>query len=90
MPHNFNRIGLTAMFVFSLHTVLAQYFNRVTDDVGISVLNGNSYWGSGVSFFDVNEDGWDDITICIGNSPTRYYQNDSGIFVLQAFFPNDK
>ncbi|MFM7722451.1 MAG: FG-GAP-like repeat-containing protein [Bacteroidota bacterium] len=81
---------LFSSFILFSYSIHGQYFNRVNDEVGFTVLNGNSLWGSGVSFFDVNEDGWDDITICIGGAPTRYYQNNQGVFELTAYFPNDR
>ena len=66
----------------------AQLFTRVTETSGVLAMNGLTQWGNGVSFFDVDEDGWDDITICIANAPTRYYKNVQGVYQLQAFFPN--
>jgi FG-GAP-like repeat/ASPIC and UnbV len=44
--------------------------------------------GAGFSFFDVNEDGWDDLTFCTNGGPTRYYQNNQGTFELTYSFPN--
>ncbi|MFN5092837.1 MAG: FG-GAP repeat domain-containing protein [Bacteroidota bacterium] len=66
----------------------AQLFTRVTEISGLLAMNGTTQWGNGVSFFDVDEDGWDDITICIANAPTRYYKNVQGVYQLQSFFPN--
>ena len=43
-------------------------------------------FGTGVSFFDFDEDGWDDITICHQSGPSFIYKNNSGIFeAFQAF-----
>jgi FG-GAP-like repeat/ASPIC and UnbV len=44
--------------------------------------------GSGVSFFDVDEDGWDDITVAAAGNPTKYYRNNQGSFELLYAFPN--
>ncbi len=66
----------------------AQNFSDVTEEIGVKFLNGNSYFGNGLSFFDVDEDGWDDLTFCIAGSHTRYYRNIGGTYVLQYSFYN--
>jgi len=66
----------------------AQTFVDVSTSVGFSPLNGTLYYGSGVSFFDVDEDGWDDITIAVPGSPTRFYRNNNGVFLLNYTFFN--
>ena len=47
-------------------------------------------FGSGISVFDVDEDGWDDLTICSYNLPTRYFHNNQGQLVPTSSFPNSK
>ena len=66
----------------------AQIFTDVAAEIGVKFLNGTSYWGNGLSFFDVDEDGWDDLTFCIAGSSTRYYRNVNGTYVLQHAFSN--
>ena len=68
----------------------AQTFVDVAASTGFSVLSQSSNWGNGVSFFDVDEDGWDDLTVCVGGAPTRFYKNNSGSFVLHSVFFNDQ
>lgn len=68
--------------------IRAQNFQDVTTSMGLGFVNGGNYWGTGVSFFDFDEDGWDDLTICVAGSPTRVYRNNQGAFVLFKLFPN--
>lgn len=68
----------------------AQTFVDVAAPTGFSVLSQSSGWGNGVSFFDVDEDGWDDLTVCVAGAPTRFYRNNSGSFVLHSVFFNDQ
>ena len=66
-----------------------QTFTDVSVPAGFSVLSQSEGWGNGVSFYDVDEDGWDDLTVCIAGQPTRFYRNELGLFVLHTFFFND-
>ena len=68
----------------------AQTFVDVAASTGFSVLSQSSGWGNGVSFFDVDEDGWDDLTVCVAGAPTRFYKNNSGSFSLHTVFFNDQ
>jgi hypothetical protein len=68
----------------------AQAFNDVAASTGFFVLSQSTGWGNGVSFFDVDEDGWDDLTVCVAGAPTRFYKNNSGSFVLHSVFFNDQ
>jgi len=89
--NNFNwsnrAVLLLLFFLFSVQ-LRAQVFSEVAAEIGVKFLNGTSYWGNGLSFFDVDEDGWDDLTFCIAGSSTRYYRNVSGTYVLQYAFVN--
>ncbi len=66
----------------------AQVFVDVTDTYGIAAMNASTMYGTGSSCFDVNEDGWDDLTICIAGGATRLYINNQGVFQLHAAFEN--
>ena len=68
----------------------AQTFVDVSNATGFSILSQSSGWGNGVSFFDVDEDGWDDVTVCVAGAPTRFYKNNSGYFELHTVFFNDQ
>lgn len=66
----------------------SQYVN-VTSSLGISHHYSNDYFGGGVSFFDWNDDGWDDLVFSSDGFNCKFYQNNGGTFSLvPAFFPN--
>jgi hypothetical protein len=75
-------------FLVTSLEIRAQNFQDVTASMGLSFVNGGNYWGTGVSFFDFDEDGWDDLTVCVAGSPTRVYRNNQGTFILFKLFPN--
>jgi hypothetical protein len=74
--------------VFAFNALCAQVFLDVTESQGIAALNASTMYGTGSSFFDVNEDGWDDLTICISGGATRLYINNQGAFQLHTSFDN--
>ena len=57
-----------------------QLFEEVSDSLGIQHFYGYSEYGGGVSFYDFNYDGWDDITIAGGDGDIHFYVNDAGSF----------
>ena len=67
---------------------MAQVIEDNTEALGVAVLIGPMLYGAGASFYDVNEDGWDDLTICIPGAPTRFYLNVQGQFQLHSSFDN--
>lgn len=81
------------LFVFaSASSALSQNlpFTNVNPFLGEIPLILESNFGSGVSFFDVDEDGWDDLTFCTDTGDTRYYRNIQGQFVFTYNFKNTK
>jgi hypothetical protein len=74
--------------LFVINLLGAQVFQDVTQSQGIAALNGSTMYGTGASCFDVNEDGWDDLTICIAGGETRLYINNQGVFQLHNTFEN--
>ena len=74
--------------IFAFNALCAQVFEDVTQSQGIAALNASTLYGTGSSCFDVNEDGWDDLTICIAGGATRLYMNNQGVFQLHAAFEN--
>jgi len=52
-------------------------FKDVTKKVGI---NSAPFWSTGVSFIDINNDGWLDIYVCAFDSPNKLYINNRGKF----------
>jgi hypothetical protein len=64
--------------VFSSH-INSQNFQEVSETVGLSGFCSGQY-GNGVSFYDWNWDGFDDIVLCNDNSVPRFFQNNNGTF----------
>lgn len=84
-----SRIALLfCLIICSNSSLQAQVIEDNTDALGVAVFNGSMLYGAGASFYDVNEDGWDDLTICIPGAPTRFYLNVQGQFQLHSSFDN--
>lgn len=58
----------------------AQVFTEVSVDQGIFHMYLGGEYGGGVSFYDVNKDGWDDLTLCNSGQPVLLYLNQEGDF----------
>ncbi len=74
---------LILMFFLGMHSVLYSqiYFQDRASVLGLNLSNGNTYLGNGVSFFDYNQDGWDDITLATGaDDKVRFFKNVFGSF----------
>jgi len=82
-------ISIVALLAIS-GNFLAQGFTNVSAEQGIDVVNVSPFFGSGVSFYDFDNDGWDDLTFCVKNDSVAFYKNDNGNFTtLPSFFdPN--
>ncbi|MEY8849934.1 FG-GAP-like repeat-containing protein [Psychroserpens sp. XS_ASV72] len=49
--------------------------------LGVNYTSGNPYLGSGVSFVDFDNDGWDDLSFASGDGQNlRFYKNNNGTF----------
>ena len=58
-------------------------FEDVATQVGVNYSYGDSEYGGGVSFADVNNDGWDDITYATEDGAQLYFfENNNGVFNL--------
>lgn len=58
----------------------AQTLVDVAPDFGIEhTLAPSNFWGSGVSFFDFDNDGWDDITFLQENDSLLFFKNELGV-----------
>ncbi|WP_431157505.1 FG-GAP-like repeat-containing protein [Winogradskyella poriferorum] len=76
-------------FVINLYGQVA--FNNEAQELGIEVLCGNTLFGNGISFFDYDNDGWDDISIATANGdPIRFFKNINGNYIEQSLnIPNN-
>lgn len=80
---------LTTIFIFNIMLVLnvkSQVFFDDAASQGLSIVNRSTdYWGSGLSTFDFNQDGWDDISLVIEDDTQAIYMNNHGNFELAPF-----
>lgn len=62
-------------------------FSEVGNSMGLGGSSyGNGTLGGGISFYDFDQDGWDDLTISSeAGSPIRFYRNDNGTFFEEIF-----
>ncbi len=59
----------------------AQSYNEVSAAKGVNHAYGSGFYGGGASFYDFNNDGWDDITLATYTNDTiHFYQNNNGTF----------
>jgi ASPIC and UnbV/FG-GAP-like repeat/Secretion system C-terminal sorting domain len=76
-------IYIFILSVFICGTVYCQIsFQNLASELGINVVCGDTYLGNGISFFDYDNDGWDDISLSsASNMPVVFYKNINGNFV---------
>jgi len=77
------KICFLVVFVLLYNFSYAQAsFSNEASDIGINVVCGNTLFGNGITFFDYDNDGWDDITIASAQGdPVRFLKNINGNFV---------
>ena len=73
-----------AIILLSLQAY-SQTFVDVGEDQGLFVNSNESFFGSGVSFFDFDHDGWDDLTFGQDLDSILFFKNVNGIFE-QVYF----
>ncbi len=85
------RTNISVLLLQILLCVSAQaQFVNVAADLNITSDGIAPMYGSGVSFYDYDKDGWDDITLATKNAPIKVYRNVLGqAFELALTFPND-
>jgi len=70
---------LTAILCFSSLSNFAQSLSEIASSIGIS--DGcTGIYGNGVSFYDWDSDGFDDIVLLDDNYSVRFYKNTNGLF----------
>ena len=62
-------------------------FEEVASNLGVSFFYENSLFGQGISFFDFDNDGWDDLTLCSQYGGNYLYKNVNGVFEPWQNFP---
>lgn len=66
--------------VLALNGVSAQGYSNVAVQQGIQYQYTGAQYGGGISFYDVDGDGWDDITLGTASSGVLFYKNNNGEF----------
>jgi hypothetical protein len=80
----FYRQLLRLSFLFMLPVVIspanscAQVFDNIAEDLGLFFTTNGGSNGSGISFYDFDHDGWDDLTVLLANDSLRLYKNVNG------------
>lgn len=83
MIRYFLTISIYVTLYPSLNAQIA--FNNQPSEHGISVLCGNTFLGNGISFFDYDNDGWDDISVAtVNGDAVKFFKNINGNFVEQT------
>ena len=77
------KIKLLSVFMIGAVGLQAQInFNNQATDLGLGLTCGTTYLGNGVSFYDFDNDGWDDITLTTElGQELRFFKNNNGNFV---------
>ena len=79
------RVLIILLLVVALN-LNAQVFTNISPTLGVSSLNYSSdLFGSGMSSYDLNQDGWDDLSFVLENDTQKIYLNNQGSFELASF-----
>jgi hypothetical protein len=68
------------------NTVYTQSYTNVAEALGVSALPDPLEYGSGMSFYDFDNDGWDDLTFTMTDDSLVFYRNNQGSFELLNSF----
>ena len=72
-------------YFLSIDILKSQTFSDVASIQSINhSLDSNYIYGAGVSFFDINNDGWDDITLINPMDSLKILINNQGVFTPQS------
>lgn len=72
---------LIGIFLFLIAAIQCRgQFVEVTEEHDIHSLTTGNMYGNGVSFYDFNHDGWDDLSMASGASEPQFFINNQGQF----------
>ncbi len=79
------------LIIFSINLLSSQVsFEESAQELGINVNCEYTFLGNGVTFFDYDNDGWDDISVATAlGDPIYFYKNINGNFVSQTLNISD-
>ncbi|MFT6184259.1 MAG: hypothetical protein ACJAYM_001784 [Flavobacteriales bacterium] len=70
-----------SVLLLTISPVLSgQVFTDVSEELGVQHTYVDGLYGGGVSFYDADKDGWDDITFCSNSIGIVLYRNTEGVF----------
>lgn len=79
----------TTVWAWCLSLASGAQFTNVSIPTGIQVYNAvDALYGGGISFYDFNEDGWDDVTACVKGDSVQFFLNLGGTFTRLEVIPN--
>lgn len=86
-----NLLMLIGWLLVALPIEAQLHFSDQTEECGIDHSYLSALLGGGVSFYDFNQDGWDDLSLANGQGePVQFYQNMGGHFqLLPPFVDNE-
>ena len=86
------KIVLLVVLVFKANFLIAQTFTNVAPSQGINIITNTALVnGAGVSFYDFNNDGWDDLSFVLEGFPHEFYLNNMGVYQPASFsIPNSR
>ena len=81
------KIRILFLYLLSFNFCFTQInFENQGNLYGLDFSTGTTFLGSGVSFVDYDNDGWDDLTFASGNNQSiRFFKNFTGFFVEQFY-----
>lgn len=65
-----------------VHPAQGQMFVNMAEELGVTAIVQVPSFGSGISTYDFNQDGLDDITLCTNFGSIVFYENQGGYFEL--------
>lgn len=75
----FNKLNILVMLLLLVQNIEGQIFNQIQSNANV-IGDANGLYGNGVSFYDWNKDGLDDIVLTNDSIAPIFYQNIGGTF----------
>lgn len=73
-----NRILLALCALFCVQSISSQSYTDIALQQGLTFLAESDNFGSGISFYDFDQDGWDDLSFTMRNDSLEFYRNNNG------------
>lgn len=81
-----NRILLAFFALFCMLTANSQSYTDIAMQQGLTFLAESDNFGNGLSFYDFDQDGWDDLSFTMSNDSLEFYRNNNGVFERMPSF----